>query len=371
MERVRLYYVDWLRTLVILSLIPYHAALTYTGIGDIYIKNVIKDIGALPFIIITVPLGSFFMTLLFFLSGISSYYSFQYRGKTNYLKERINKTLLPLVFGTMLLCPIQAYFQALNDGFEGNLIEFFPEFFSRKIVYYLGYAHLWFLLYLFVFSLICLPLFAKWTYDKERLVKISNFICKGRNIYIPIIFIILAEMLLRPFFTGMQTLIMDWANDVVYLSIFIFGFVFASDTRIQEKLNKLIKISVCLFVILSCLYVLIMYLWLIWGSKVSILVVLWAVTKGVYECCSIILFIYIGQKYLNKKSRVLDYLSKSSFWFYIFHFLPVNMFTFLFLNFQINMYIKYLSVVLLSFILTFIIYEIIPRRLFGAIKSRS
>lgn len=92
MERVRLYYVDWLRTLVILSLIPYHAALTYTGIGDIYIKNVIKDIGALPFIIVTVPLGSFFMTLLFFLSGISSYYSFQYRGKINYLKERVNKS---------------------------------------------------------------------------------------------------------------------------------------------------------------------------------------------------------------------------------------------------------------------------------------
>ena len=86
MERIRLYYVDWLRVLVVLSLIPYHAALTYTGLGDIYIKTQINDIRVLPFLILSVPLGSFFMTLLFFLSGISAYYSFQYRVRTSYLK---------------------------------------------------------------------------------------------------------------------------------------------------------------------------------------------------------------------------------------------------------------------------------------------
>ena len=83
---------------------------------------------------------------------------------------------------------------------------------------------------------------------------IANFICKERNIYIPIIFIILAEMLLRPFFPGMQTLIMDWANDVVYFSIFIFGFVYASDNRIQVKLNKLSKISAFLLVCDNFIY---------------------------------------------------------------------------------------------------------------------
>ncbi len=368
MEKTRLYYLDWLRTLVVLSLIPFHAALTYTGMGDTYIETQISDLRVLPFLVITAPLGSFFMTLLFFVSGISAYFSFKYRGKGKYIKERVNKTLLPLVLGTIFICPTQAYFKALNEGFRGNLLQFIPEFFSGKIVSYLGYAHFWFLLYLFVFSMIALPLFAKWSNDNDRLMKISDLICKGRNIYIPIIFIIVAEILLRPFFPGMQNLIMDWANVVVYLSIFIFGFVFASDTRIQERLNKLSKISAYLFAILSFLYILVMYLFLSNGSSISSLGLAWAVTKGVFECSAIIFLIFIGKKYLNKNSSLLNYLSKVSFSFYIFHFLPVSMFTYLFMDLQINIYAKYLLVIALSFIFVFLVYEILVRRLLSRIK---
>ncbi len=52
MQEVRLYYIDWLRVLVILSLIPYHAALTYTEIGSTYIKTTIYDSRVLPFLAI-------------------------------------------------------------------------------------------------------------------------------------------------------------------------------------------------------------------------------------------------------------------------------------------------------------------------------
>lgn len=34
-EKERLYYADWLRILTILSLIPYHSALTYTSLGEV------------------------------------------------------------------------------------------------------------------------------------------------------------------------------------------------------------------------------------------------------------------------------------------------------------------------------------------------
>jgi hypothetical protein len=50
-QNERLYYIDWLRVLVILTLIPFHAALTYSGLGDTYIANPLHDARIIPFML--------------------------------------------------------------------------------------------------------------------------------------------------------------------------------------------------------------------------------------------------------------------------------------------------------------------------------
>jgi glucan biosynthesis protein C len=234
LKKERLYFVDWLRVLVILTLIPYHSALTYTGLGSVYIINLVKDIKILPFLFITASLDNFFMTFLFFLSGIGTYYSLQYRSGGNYIKERANKLIIPLFIGMISICPLQAYFKGLYYGFSGNFLGFLSEFFSSKNGYYLGYAHLWFLLYLFTFSAICLPLFNR-CLKKNRLNRISLFLSKGNNILIPMVFIILIETILRPSFAVRPYIIfMDWANDLVYISVLIFGFILHPAQRFKR-----------------------------------------------------------------------------------------------------------------------------------------
>lgn len=360
MDSRRLYYVDWLRVLTVLSLIPFHAALTYINYGTVYIKSPITGTEAIPFMIIPTLLSDFFMTLLFFLSGFASYYSFQSRKASQYIKERTQKLLLPLFFGTVLLCPIQAYMKGLFEGFHGNFIQFIPQFFSYKIVYYLGYAHLWFLLYLFVFSLICVPLFKKWQ-DKKQIDKIGTFIVKGNHMLIPIISIILLEFFLRPFFHGSQTIIMDWADDTVYLSIFIFGYLYAADNRIQNKIKEYFNLSKVFGILSLILLIFLNYQWVVYNSSAVYLTVLWGFARGFYECSAIIFLLCVGKKYLNKGSRQIKYLSKASFIIYIFHFLPVTFFTLLFVKFNINIYIKYILVVCLSYIAVFVIYESISK----------
>jgi glucan biosynthesis protein C len=324
----------------------------------------------LPFIIITAPLDNFFMTLLFFISGIASFYALQHRSKNQYIDERIKKVLIPFVLGTILICPVQAYFKGIYDGFSGNYIEFIPQFFSGKIVDYLGYAHFWFLLYLFVFSLICIPLFNKWQNDNTILNNISSFLCKGNKIYIPIAFIMTTELLLRPFFPGKQILIMDWANDIVYLSMFIFGFVFASNCELQKRINSLTKLSMCLVIICISIFTYIYYMWIVHDSKAIYLTFVWAFVKGIYECSAIILLLGTGEKYLNKKSLVLSYLSKASFTYYFMHLLPVTVFTYFLVKTNLNIYLKYLLVILLSYVFVFIIYELIVRKLFNLFRKK-
>ena len=107
----RLHYIDWLRVLVILTLIPFHAALTYLRYGTVYIKAPVSGVSALLFLAVTVPLGDFFMTLLFFVSGVASYFSLKNWGSKRFIEERLQKLMWPLLLGYLFLCPISAYLQ--------------------------------------------------------------------------------------------------------------------------------------------------------------------------------------------------------------------------------------------------------------------
>ncbi|KUG04873.1 hypothetical protein ASZ90_017753 [hydrocarbon metagenome] len=308
-EHKRLYYIDWLRVLVILTIIPFHASLTYLRYGVVPIKAPVSGLSALPFLIVEVPLGDFFMTLLFFVSGVSSWYSFNNRDAGRYIRERLQKLMQPFGLGFLFLCPVTAYIQALYEGFRGGFI--LPQFFWYDIFHYHGYMHLWFLFYLFVFSLICVPFFKSWQRDESRIVRIGAFLSQGNRMLLPIGFIVLLELCLRPFFhTGDYIIVGDWANVAVYLSLFIFGYVYAANLHVQEKLKEYFKPSVVFGTLsLAALYFVNIHTQMFYYDAFY-LGALWVLAKGVYECSAIIFLLNFAKLHLNRKSRPLGYLNK-------------------------------------------------------------
>lgn len=366
METKRLYYIDKLRVWGILAVLPFHAALTYLRFGSAYIKEPVSGLNALPFLFLTVPLGDSFMTLLFFISGISSFYSFKSRGRSKYIKERLEKLLIPMLLGFTILCPATAYLKARYEGYNVGILSFVPHFW-RNLIHYLGYGHLWFILYLFVFSIICVPLFSWWQSDDARMKRIGDYLIKGHRLLLPIGAIILLELGLRPFFPGYQTLIFDWANDAVYLCVFIFGYLFAGDSRIQEKTRGYVKLSTVSGAIsLAALFYVHIKSQLYFSNDIY-LVVIWALAKGIYECSAIVALLSLGYTYFNKENRLGKYLREASFTIYIAHFFPVTLFTLLLNNLNLHAYPKFLLVVVLSYIVVFLIYEL-WRRISSLIK---
>lgn len=350
---------DWLRVLVILSLIPFHAALTYTRYGIVPIKEPVSGLAALPFLIVSIPLGDFFMTLLFFVSGMASFYSFRNRSSGDYIWERTTKLIFPFLLGWFLFpCPVTGYVQALYEGYQGGFLHFIPQFFWYQSFHYLGYGHLWFLMYLYAFSLLCAPIFNLWKKDESRLERIGAFFLKGYRLLLPVGFIILLELCLRPFFhPDAYIIVFDWANDAVYLSLFIFGYVFASDDRFQEKIKAYYNLSKVLGALsLATLFFVNVQSQMRYSNEVY-LTPLWVLSKGIYECSAIIFLLNFGQTHLNKDSGVIRYLSGASFTYYIFHYLPVTLFTFLFIDLEMHIFVKFLLVVLLSYVTVFLIYE--------------
>jgi hypothetical protein len=87
-ENKREYYLDWLRIIVVALLVPHHIAITFSYIGDAYVFLPIKD-ASFYFFIQSTFLNLWFMRVLLFVSGISTYYA---------LKRRTNKEYFLLFF---------------------------------------------------------------------------------------------------------------------------------------------------------------------------------------------------------------------------------------------------------------------------------
>ena len=73
----RMPWVDHLRTLVILLVVNMHACVTYSHVGDWYILSEREPtfMQKVPFILWQVHLQSFFMGVLFFISGYFAHHS--------------------------------------------------------------------------------------------------------------------------------------------------------------------------------------------------------------------------------------------------------------------------------------------------------
>jgi hypothetical protein len=151
---------DWLRVLVMLAVFLFHCAHFFRGDTPWILNNTEKSYVAEIF---SYWLDMWFMPCFFLLSGVGSWYSLRSRSKGQYLLERVKRLLIPLyTVGLFLLLPPQFFFWIFsNKSFSGTFWESLPRYFSGPfdplpVVPFHG--HLWFLQFLFMISLLTLPL---------------------------------------------------------------------------------------------------------------------------------------------------------------------------------------------------------------------
>lgn len=160
----RRYDIDWVRVIAVLLLIPFHTMHIFIlqPYSVVYIKNsnAIKS-----FEVITGFMHEFHMPLLFLLAGASAYLSLQSRTISQFLRERCKRLLLPLCVGILFLIPPMTYIYQISIGNKLSLFEHYKNFFTSNPVDLSGItggftpAHLWFLLFLFIFSFASIPVF--------------------------------------------------------------------------------------------------------------------------------------------------------------------------------------------------------------------
>lgn len=104
------------------------------------------------------------MPLLMVIAGAATAFALERRGAACFFLDRIKRLLLPLAFGMLVIVPPQIYLERLASGaFTGSYLDFYPQVFAFQ-PYPQGafsWHHLWFVAYLFVYSVVLLPILAR------------------------------------------------------------------------------------------------------------------------------------------------------------------------------------------------------------------
>jgi glucan biosynthesis protein C len=143
----RLYFVDNLRVWIIILVLAHHAGQAYGPTGGLWpIDNPEKVRMLSTFFLVN---ASFFMGLLFLISGYFTAAAFARKGASRFLKERLRRIGIPLAFFALVLNLFISY---AASGARGSFAEYLlrPWRWEGQMVY----AHLWFLGHLLVYALV-------------------------------------------------------------------------------------------------------------------------------------------------------------------------------------------------------------------------
>lgn len=357
----RRYDIDWMRSIAVLLLIPFHTMhiFIHQPYSIVYIKNSV----AIPhFEAIVQFLHEFHMPLLFFLAGASAYFSLQRRNSSEFVRERFRKLFLPMLAGILFLIPPMTYLYRLSVGDSITLLKHYINFFSTDPGDLSGLsggftpAHLWFILFLFVFSLAGLPLFRM--IDKQSALQtgVSRFL-SGR---------FLLPLLSVPLAIASAAEILDDKNPLVYFLFFLYGYVFIGREGFQKAVNR----DKAVYLIAAAVFEAMLQFYPNRFAEWSAGFMVYELIKVMNRLLWVFVILGYGSRYLNRPSKVLKYLSGVSFAVYILH-MPVNTLVgFFVVRTDIGPYGKFILIILLTTIFTFAVCEI-TRRIKSACSGRS
>lgn len=236
-QKTRKYFIDWLRIGLIISVFFFHVGMIFRP--EHWHVNSTESFPFLDPIMWWLHLWR--MPLLFLVSGVGTYYAIGHRTSWQYVKERFRRLYIPFTVGFFTLVPLMVYVERID--LYDSLWDFIPHTFDGGPypVGNISWHHLWFILYLFIISLLIAP-FLNYTksghYNMVR-GKLIAIVTKkmGLNWVLPII--IISQVILRQYFpNSTHALYNDWAYFTYYLLFFLSGFMlFTSDKVITALAN--------------------------------------------------------------------------------------------------------------------------------------
>lgn len=377
----RRYDLDWLRVIAFGLLIFYHIGMFYVSWGW-HVKSVYAGPAAEPLMLIVNPWR---LALLFFISGVAVRFATDKpTSRTSFVGSRLFRLGLPILAGVLVLVAPQTYYELRHSGeIEPGYLAFWGNYLDLEQLYSVitpTWNHLWYVVYLLVYILIIAPVlpllrrFAEGAGGRWLAAATGGPL---RLMLIPIIPFFVFGLILDPHFPTTHDLVNDWANHAQRFTIFLLGYFAAKNEIFWAAARRALPSAGVLVAALAVSGVFMeLYEDALAASPLARIPFIDAVIDGfdvLYAWAFIVLLFGVGQRYLNRPSRVLSYLTGAVFCYYILHQTIIVIAGYNLTQLRLGSWTEFLLIVFITIVTCVAGYEAIKRvpvlRLFFGIKG--
>ncbi len=346
----RRYDLDWLRVCAVLGVFFFHS-LHFFDMGDWAVKNATTY----PWVDSLLSLLAIWvMPLIFVISGASLFYASRKANAAGFAWDKVLRLLVPLLVGVFTLSVTQVYAERVNHGqFQGTLLEFVPHYFDGLYGFGGNFAfhgiHLWYLLVLFIFTFLLMPVF--WWFKGAIGARVLRRL--GDLLALPgAIVLFIAPTLMLRFVTDSGALGGGYAlggwRPVQYLWFLLAGYLIVSHEPLQKRIIQARWVCLMLAVLLVTLS---------FARQMGLdgyrLIAVWP---------GLLALLGFAMKHLTYSNRFLAYSNEAVLPFYILHHNVLVWVGFFVVGWAVSDLGKYLIITLASFVTCVLVYEYLVRR---------
>ncbi len=296
--------------------------------------------------------------------------------------ERGERLFVPLLFAMFFMIPVQVYIERLQRGqFRGTYAAFYPSVW--EFVPYpdgtLTWSHLWFVVYLFVFCFLLLPIFA---FFKLKAInsfkdKITNRLTHPLAVGALVFPFTLYYFILYLDYPEQQSLLDDWFLFVSSLTFVVYGYLLGGSYAFWQTCERFRFYYLCTAII--CIGILLYkYWWTLDLPKVNdSRLYIYGILNSVHIWTLILAAIGFAKKHLNFSTSFLKYTNQAVYPYYILHQTVIVVAGFFVVQWSLPIVIKLLLLICICFSIVAVLYQwlikpfIFTRILFGLKPKQS
>lgn len=227
---------DWIRVTAFGLLILFHVSLVYAP-WDWHVHS------AHTFAWLeeaTLATGPWRLTLLFLVSGAALRFMSRRFTAGEVLRARMARLVPPFLFGVLVLVPPQSWLEATAKGSwtQGLTPWWTHEFSPAGLADGVPINHLWFVLYIGVYSVVATALMTRPAWLAAMEAWFARTLTGWRMLVLPMVFFAVVRQMLFPWFGQTNQLFVDWYNHAISLGVFLFGFAVANNDQVWRELER-------------------------------------------------------------------------------------------------------------------------------------
>ena len=356
-------YIDHLKVILTVLVILHHTFITYGAPGGWYYMQKTAQQGALiPMTLFVAVNQSFFMGFFFFLSAYFIRPSYEKKGAAKFVKDRLIRLGIPLIFYSFILGPVMNYLvYYFGKGHHITFVQFLSGYDN-----WIDFGVLWFVAALLLFTLLYVALRS---ISKSQNDKVNTVLSSGKIIAFAITLGLISFFVRLVFPVGwvLQPIGFQLGHFTQYVALFIAGisaskYNWLADIAFKQGNRAALIAFLLVIIIFPLFYVLLTTLkfpsnWFSGGFHwPALMYAMWEQLTGI---AIIVALIGIGKQSLNRQSALWSRLSRSTFAVYIFHPLVVISLSLLLTAWDIEPAIKLLIVAPLAVIGSFLLAWVI------------